>query len=115
MIMCKKFMGRENIATHITEYFADHPDAEVTNVITTIKGDLLVFFQEKEAIVKLKKELEAVNELLFDIFNHACQSRYDHTTKTYFYSVYNDFEISSYSEVMEYLVKIGKITKDQCE
>jgi len=122
MIQCKRFtriacqahlgVSDDNIADRINEWAIDHPDIRITNIIVSLTDEILVFFEENNKVGDLNKELKEAQELLFEIFNQACQVKYVHETKSFMYS---DHGISAYAWVQKYLIKIGRITKEQCE
>jgi len=122
MIQCKQFprvnsnvhcgMSDDGIADRINEWAVDHHDIRIVNVTVSLTDEILVFFEENDKVGDLNKELKEVQELLFEIFNQSCQIKYIHETKSFKYS---DHGISAYEWVVEYLIKIGRITKEQCE
>lgn len=127
MIQCKKFtrikytdsvigdapdIKNDNIADRINEWAIDHPNIRITNVTVSLSDEILVFFEEKDGMGDLRKELVEIQELLFEMFNQTCQVKYVHETKSF---IYNDHGISAYAWVQKYLIKIGRITKEQCE
>ena len=101
MIQCKRFtriacqahlgVSDDNIADRINEWAIDHPDIRITNIIVSLTDEILVFFEENNKVGDLK---------------------YVHETKSFMYS---DHGISAYAWVQKYLIKIGRITKEQCE
>ena len=125
MVQCKRFtrvksnpeipssfIQDDNIADRINEWAIDHPNIRITNVTVSLADEILVFFEEKDEVVNLKKELEEVQNILFEVFNQSCQSKYVHESKSF---RYNNQRVSSYELAQDYLIKIRKITKEQCE
>ena len=116
MIQCKKFLRVEiindNIADCINEWIIDYPNIRIINITVSHADKILVFFEENNEMISLRKELEETQELLFEVFNQSCQSRYEHESKSF---IYNNQRVSSYELAQDYLIKIRKITKEQCE
>jgi len=127
MIQCKKFRRikfsnpeippslqspDDDIAHHINEWLIDKPNIIITNIVVSLTDEILIFFKESSELSDLEKELEHTKDLLFEVFNQACQKRYDHESKSI---IYGGFGISSYELAQEYLLKTGKIKEEQCE
>jgi hypothetical protein len=117
MIQCKRFKRihdiRDKVEDDINEWLAENPDIKILNTLTSLTDEIFVFFEKISEIEKLNSQTKKLNDLLLNLFHYACPSRYDHTTKKYYYKYYDE-EIEL-EEAKDYLIEKKLIQKEQCE